>query len=135
MKLADVMDEVADRLESISGLRVVAHPPGSVVSPAGVVSYPDRIEYQTTYGRGVNRIVGLPAILVVGKATDRAARDTVSGWSAGAGAGSVVQAIESATYASCDEVTVTMCTFDVVTIAGVDYLAAMFELDIIGSGA
>jgi hypothetical protein len=74
MNLADVMDEAATVLGTITGLRVTAWPPGSVVAPAGIVSYPDRIEYDQTYGRGTDRIAGIPFVLVAGKATERPAR-------------------------------------------------------------
>jgi hypothetical protein len=134
MNLKNLMDEAATVLATITGLRVTAWPPGSVVPPAGIVSYPNRIEYQTTYGRGVNVIRGLPFVLVVGKATERSARDTASAWTAGSGAASVVAAMEAHSWTSCDDLTVTAADFDVVTIAGVDYLAAMFEADAIGPG-
>lgn len=134
MNLADVMDEAATVLGTITGLRVTAWPPGSVVAPAGIVSYADRIEYDQTYGRGTDRIAGIPFVLVAGKATERSARDTVAGWAAGSGSSSVKAAMEAHTWTSCDDLTVTRCTFDVVTIAGVDYLAAMFEADAIGPG-
>jgi hypothetical protein len=134
MKLDLVMDEIAGALGGITGLRVFGYPPPTVVPPAGIVSYPERINYDQTYGRGMDRISALPVILVVGKATDRAARDTAAGWAAGSGARSVKAVLEAATYTSCEVLTVTSCSFDVVTIAGVDYIAAMFELDIAGSG-
>lgn len=135
MRLGEVMDEVAARLAAFSGLRVFGYPPPTVVPPAGIVSYPDKIEYDQTYQRGLDQIVALPVILVVGKATDRAARDTVTDWTDGAGPHSIKTVLESGTYQSCDDVSVTECSFDVVTIAGVDYLAAMFTLDAVGQGA
>lgn len=134
MNLNDVMDEVATTLATISGLRVFGYPPPTVVPPAGIVSYPDAIEFDQTYGRGMDRISGLPIILVVGKATDRAARETAAGWASGSGETSVKAALEDHEWASCDVLIVTRCSFDVVTIASVDYLAAMFEADVIGSG-
>lgn len=135
MKLNDVMDEVAEALKTITGLRVFDYPPPTVVPPAGIVSYPDRIDYDQTYGRGMDRVSGLPVILVVGKATDRAAREKAAGWAAGSGPTSVKAVLEAASYSSCDVLVVTSCTFDVVTIASVDYIAAMFELDIAGGGS
>lgn len=134
MNLKNLMDEAATVLGTITGLRVFAYPPPTVVPPAAIVSYPDAVEYDQTYGRGTDRITGLPFVLVVGKATDRAARDTVTGWVAGSGATSVKAAMEAHSWTSCDVLTVTKCSFDVVTIASVDYLAAMFEADAIGPG-
>lgn len=135
MRLGEVMDEVAGRLSAFSGLRVFPYPPPTVVPPAGIVSYPDSIGYDETYGRGVDMINSLPVHMIVGKATDRAARDTVTDWADGSGQHSIKAALEADGYQSCDSVSVTACTFDVVTIAGVDYLNAMFTLDVIGQGA
>jgi hypothetical protein len=134
MNLNDVMDEVAAVLDTITGLRVFAYPPPTVVPPAGIVSYPERIDFDQTYGRGMDKITGLPVILVVGKATDRAARDTAGDWASGSGSKSVKAVFEAHPWTSCHVLTVTACTFDVVTIASVDYIAAMFELDVAGSG-
>jgi hypothetical protein len=50
------------------------------------------------------------------------------------GASSVKQVLESGTYTAFDELRVTSVEFDVVSIANTDYLAAMFDLDITGSG-
>lgn len=134
MNLADVMDEVAQVLGQITGLRVFEYPPGSVAAPAGAVSYPESIDYDQTYQRGTDQITDLPMVLVVGKATERSARDTVSAWTAGSGPRSVKALMEAHTWTSCDDLTVTSCGFDVVSIAGVDYLAAEFRATIVGPG-
>jgi hypothetical protein len=135
VNLNDVMDEIGTTLGGLSGLRVFAYPPPTVVPPAGIVSYPERISYDQTYSRGMDRIERLPVILVVGKATDRSARNKAAAWAAGSGSGSVKGVLEAHTWTSCHVLVVTECTFDVVTIAGVDYISAMFSLDISGSGS
>lgn len=134
MKLDAVMDEVATVLSQILGLRVFAYPPPSLVPPAGYVSYPDSIDFDSAYARGVDEFVGLPIVLLAAKVTDRAARDTVSRWSAGDGVGSVKAVMEAWTWTTCDDLTVTSCEFDVERVAGVDYLAAMFKCTVIGPG-
>lgn len=132
MNLAAVMDEVAGVLDTLTGLRVTAWPPGSVVPPAGIVSYPDGFTYDETYGRGSDRIDQLTMTLVVGKVTERSARDKVSAYTAGAGELSVKAAMEAHTWTSCDDLTVSRCEFEIVTIGGVDYLAATFYADVLG---
>jgi hypothetical protein len=97
MNLADVMDAVGDRLDTIAGLRVFAYPPGSVTPPAAVVSYPEGIEFDATYGRGSDRMT-LPVVVVVGKASDRAARDKLGAYCDGSGASSVKAVLESGEY-------------------------------------
>lgn len=134
MKLDEVMDEVAAVLEILTGLQVIPHPPMKISPPAGVVSYPESIDYDETYARGTDKINALPIILLVGRATDLHARDTVAAWSAGSGAKSLKRAMEAHAWVSCDDLTVTRCSFDVVRVADVDYLAAMFEADCVGPG-
>ena len=43
-------------------------------------------------------------------------------------------AIETGPHVAFDHVRVESCEFDVVTIGGVDYMAAIFDLDIAGPG-
>lgn len=134
MKLDQVMDEVAGVLAQITGLRVTAYPPPTLSAPGGYVSYPLSIAYDETYGRGEDDFRDLPIVLVVGKATERSARDTVAAWSSGAGAKSVKALMEAHAWTTCDDLTVTSCEFDVEMIAGVPYLAAMFKATVVGPG-
>jgi hypothetical protein len=73
--LADVMQAVSDRLDTIAGLRCFAHPPGTVTPPAAVVSYPDKYTFDETYGRGMDRITLPVVVWSAGKVSDRSARD------------------------------------------------------------
>ncbi len=134
MNLNLVMDEAASVLMQITGLRVFAYPPATIVPPAGYVSYPKSIDFDETYGRGEDRFTDLPMVLLAGKATDRAARDTVAAWAAGSGPQSVKARMEAHTWTSCDDLTVTSVEFDVETIAGVPYLAVMFKATVVGPG-
>lgn len=134
MRLDAVMDEVARVLEKITGLRVTAFPPESLSAPAGYVSYPQSIDMDETYGRGEDRFTDLPMVLVADKVTVRSARDRVAGWAAGDGPQSVKAHMEAHIWESCDDLTVTSCEFDVETIAGTPYLAAMFKATVVGPG-
>jgi hypothetical protein len=133
MNLADLMKECAQVMGTVTGLRVFDYPPETISAPAGYVSYPESIDFDATYGRGTDKVVGLPIVLLAGKATSRAARDTVSGWSAGGGA-SLKAAFEAHTWTSCDDLTITSVRFDTEELAGNPYLAAIFTADAIGSG-
>ncbi|KUL22353.1 hypothetical protein [Actinoplanes awajinensis] len=134
MNLSAIMDEVASVLGEITGLNVFAYPPATLSPPAGYVSYPASVDFDAAYGRGVDRITGLPIALLAGEPTEPSTRDQVATWAAGAGGQSVKARMEAHTWTSCDDLTVTSCSFDVETVAGVDYLAAAFTADIIGSG-
>lgn len=135
MNLATVMDEIAARLATLPGLRVFAYPPGDVSPPAAIVSYPDRIKFDQTFGRGMDRMTGVPIVVLVGKATDRTARDRIGAYANGAGATSIRALLGAAGWVSCADVAVVECEFDVHTIGAVDFLAAIFTCDITGKGS
>lgn len=134
MRLADVMDEIAARLDTIEGLRVFAYPPGSLTgTPAAIVSYPGTYTYDATYGRGSDEM-RLPVVVVVGKPDDLRTRDLLSVYVDGGGASSVKAKLDGDDYISCSAVRVASVDFDVTPIGGVDQLAAVFDLDIAGRG-
>jgi hypothetical protein len=134
VKLDAVMDEVAATLSKITGLRVTAYPPESVVPPAGYVSYPESVNFDEAYGRGEDKITDLPIVLLASRVTTRAARDTAAAWASGDGPKSVKAALEAHTWRTCDDLTVTSCEFDVERIANVSYLAVMFRATVVGPG-
>lgn len=134
MNLGDVMDEVAGRLRAIPQLRVHPYPADSVNPPAAVVAWPERYDFDETYGRGSDRMT-LPLLVVVSRVPDRAARDQLSRFCDGAGPASVKAALETGEAMSFDSVRVTRIEFDVVRIAENDYIAATFMLDIFGPGS
>lgn len=128
-----VMEEVASVLADITGLRVFGYPPATVVPPAGYVSYPREVRYGTSYGPTGVLWVDLPVTVVVGKVNDRNARDRVMEYADNEGLRSVQQLLEGHAWASCDDVTVGSASFDVETVAGVDYLAVVFLLSVAGT--
>jgi hypothetical protein len=134
MIVEDVMDEVADQLDTIAGLRVFAFPPDSLTPPAAIVSYPDEIVYDATYGRGMDRLT-LPVVVVVGRLSDRATKGLLTDYTDGAGGGSIKAVVEAGTYTAFDTVRVTRAEFDAIRIGSTDYLAGMFDLDVAGQGA
>lgn len=135
VNLNDVMDECATVLGQVTPHQVLAYPPPTVSPPSGYIAYPEAVEYDLTYGRGVDRIIGLPWVVIVGKANDRAARNAVSGYAAGSGSQSVKAYAEAWNWGSCADLTITKCAFEIITIAEIDYLAAVFLADAAGSGA
>lgn len=134
MNLAAVMDEVAQVMQQLTKVNVFALPQATITPPAGMVGYPDSIQYDQTYGRGIDQFTDLPIWLVVGKATDLTARDTAALWSAGTGSESIKARMEAHTWTSCDDLTVTAVSFSSVTIGAVTYLAAVFDATVVGPG-
>lgn len=134
MDIAAVMDELAAQLKTITGLVVYDFPPGSIVLPAAVVSYPDVVTFDATYRRGMDRAV-FPVFIVAGPARhDRVTRDQITAYMSGSGALSVKTVLESGTYTTFDSIRVTQITTDVVDIGGKDYLAAQLDCEIAGQG-
>ncbi len=134
MDLALVMQQVSDRLDTIDGLRCFAYPTGTLSPPGAIVSYPDKIVFDDTYGRGMDRM-DLPVVLVVGKPAERTTRDRLAIYCKGSGASSVKAVLESGVYTAFDTLRVVDIDFDTVNISGVDHMAALFTLDIAGQGA
>ena len=137
MNLQAVMEEIGDRLDTIEGLRVYRYPPKRITPPAAVLAAPETYTYDETYGRGMDRIT-LPVVLMVGDATDRAAWKNLSVYVDGAGPTSVKTIVETPPtggYTELDTVRATGVEFDVWTMTGIDYIAAIVSLDIAGKGA
>jgi hypothetical protein len=79
--------------------------------------------------------MSLPVVIVVGRPTDRSTRDLLGVYCNGTGPSSVKAVLESGTYTALHTLRVEEIKFDVASIAGVDYMAALFTLDIAGSGS
>jgi hypothetical protein len=132
--LANVMDEMGTALGVIAGLNVFPFSANRITPPAAVVGWPDPITYDATMRRGGDRMT-VPVYVVVGKVEARSARDRLAAYLDGANTTSVKTALEGHTFTACDSVRVTEARVDAVTIAGVEYLGAIFQADIIGKGA
>lgn len=133
MNLADVLDEIGEALDLIDGLRVYPYMADAIQPPAAIVAYPDSITFDQTYDRGIDRMAA-SVIIAAGRASARAARDVIAEFADGSGRRSVKATIEGRDYTTFDSVRVLSAEFDVITVANVDYIAATFELDVVGSG-
>ncbi len=133
MNLAAVLDELGVALDAISGLRVFAYWADRVTPPFAMVEMPESITYDTTHGRGSDRLA-VKVIVGVGRVDARTARDAVAAYAAGAGASSVKAVIEAHEASAWDSARVQSAEFGMVTVAATEYLAATFTVDIFGSG-
>lgn len=136
MDLEAVMDELAERLRQAPSLagRTFAYPPAQVSSPAAIVAYPSQGQFDETYARGRDRWTGA-VVVAVGRPTERQTRGQLAKHLNGSGPESVKALLDGdGDYVSCDSVTVTSWETDVYTIGAVDYLTAVFQLDIWGPG-
>lgn len=132
LDLNTVMDAIGARLVGVTGLRVYDYAADAANPPAAIVSLPETVEYDVVAGRGADRVV-IPVTVLVGKVSDRAARDNLSQYVAGTGAQSIKSAVEGTDPTLggvCHSVRVTDARVDVVTIQAVDYLGASFNVEV-----
>lgn len=137
MDMGEVMQQVADRLDTIPGLRVFGYPPDKPPpAPSAVVTYPGTLTYDGGYARGMDRM-DPTVVALVGKVSDRTARDRISKYANGSGDESFKQLLEAEDWehSTFDSMRVTQVEFDVIAIGAVEYLSATFTLDIVGKGA
>lgn len=134
MNLDNVLGQMATQLDTIANLRVYDFPPDQVYPPCAIVSWPDTYTYDFTYGRGSDRM-SVPVVVLVGKVSDRASRTNLAAYTDGSGASSVKAVLEAGTYTAFHELRVESVDFDVVSVAGIDYAAALFTIDVVGTGA
>jgi hypothetical protein len=134
VKIKDVMTEIAERADTIDGLRVFDRPVGSATPPALIVLYPELVTYDQTYGRGLSKLDG-GFVLLVGKPFVDSTVDRMSEYAAEEGDRSLKVALETGPNVSFDEITLVSLEFDVVSVGGVEYMAGVGKLEIFGQGA
>lgn len=134
MNLADVMDEIARRLDNISGLRVYSWPTDKFTPPAAIISYPEEIQFDQTYRRGVDKLT-IPIMVFVPRANAHAAKTLLTQYCDGSGPNSIKSVVESGDTDHFDDLTVTRAEFDVFKVAGVEYFTVQFDADVTGSGS
>jgi hypothetical protein len=134
MIVKDVMEALANQAKTITGLRCFAYPPDSIEPPTFLVELPETIDFDGTYGRGVDSLT-LPAMLLVARSDDRTSVKNLLPYVDGSGAKSIKAVLESGTYTAMDTVHVSQCELAVYTFAAVNYLGADFTINLTGSGA
>lgn len=137
MNVQAVMEEIGSKLDTIVGLRVFPYNVGKLPPPGAIVGLPDDIEFDKTYGRGVDAMT-FPLWVMVAQASDRAANHQLTAYLSGSGPQSVKLAVNSSrtnTYTSCHTVIATRAETGTYRSGGVDLLGAEFQLDVTGSGA
>lgn len=125
--MADCMDGIATLLTT-SALtpNVYGWPADSVNVPCFVVGYPTRLEFDGTYLRGMDTWT-FPVWHVVGKSNTKDARDKLS--TAMNDTSSIKSALDGAQ--TFGDVRVTTARVTEVTVAGVAFLAAEYEVEVI----
>ncbi|MCG3757373.1 hypothetical protein [Amycolatopsis sp. Poz14] len=133
MNLATVMDEMGQALAALDGLNVFPFSAKRITPPAAIVGWPDPLTYDAAMQRGKDRFT-FPLYVVVGNVEALSARNRLAAYLDGADERSVKAVLERHEFTSCDSVRVTEATVDALTLAGVEYLGAIFQTDVIGPG-
>lgn len=134
MKLGDVMDEIADAVRSVPSLqgRSYAYPQQAIQPPAAIIPFPSAT-FDMTYQRGSDQVEISVVVLVPGFDM-RAARDSLLAYMDGSGDESIKAAVEGHTYTALDSLRVETVEIREYFVSDSAYLAAVFTIDVIGSG-
>jgi hypothetical protein len=133
MILEDVMEQLATRANTIEGLRGFDIPLGPINPPTFFLELPEDINFDGTYGRGMDSLT-LTGVLLIGKAESRASAVAIRPYLNGSGDKSIKAVLEFGTYTAMDTVHVSRAELAVYTYAAVAYLGAEFTINITGSG-
>ncbi|HKY77453.1 MAG TPA: hypothetical protein VJS45_14995, partial [Acidimicrobiia bacterium] len=131
-----VAAELAASLETISDpdLRVYPFPPDQLAAPAAIVGFPELIEFDVSAGRGVDRMT-IPIYVVIDRTWDRSSADQFANLTAGSGPNSVKQVVQTKPHSAFSTARVRSVDRSVISVAGVEFWAATFLVDITGSGS
>ena len=134
--LSTVMDAIAAELTADVGatFRAYGWPISGPTPPCAIVPYPTELEYDVTFHAlgttGKIRAV-FPVRFVVGRVIDKATRDAIS--TLVTGSPGIPESLGGNLAGAVDTVRVTSAPrFEVETIAGVDYQAVIFDVEVIG---
>lgn len=129
LDLNATLDAIGVRLATIPGLRVYDYPPDTIAVPAAVVGYPDTVTYDETMARGTDSTV-LTVTVLVGRVSDRASRDALAAYLAGTGASSIKAAVDGPLGGAVKDARVAAAAVLTITVAGVEYAAAAFSVEV-----
>jgi hypothetical protein len=132
VNLIAVRQGLAAAVDTIAGLRVFDYVPDSAPVPAAIVE-PLEIVYGTAMRDGLNDLRGYVTVFD-GRMSDRSSQDRVDAYVASSGASSIKAAIEAdpTLSGSCQTSQVIGAQPRSVTMAGVEYNAYRFEVQIYG---
>jgi hypothetical protein len=133
MKISQVRAELADRLARIDGLRVFRYVPKTISPPAAVVGWPEPVDYDGTLGRGMDSLT-VPVLVAVSDLHAESASDAVDAYLDGHGPRSVKAVLDGGDYGACDAVIVSEARVEPISVAGIPYLAAIFDVAVTGQG-
>ncbi len=132
MDLEAVMTDLESAVDTISGLRPHVAADG-IRPPTALVALPDQIKFDGTGARGMDEIT-IPILVLVARMPRRTATAALQAYASGSGAESVKAAVDTFAATAYDVARVRRAKFEAVTLGGADYLAAVFNVDVFGTG-
>jgi hypothetical protein len=126
--LGTVRAALETALEGIDGLRVYGFVPKSAQPPFVFVDMPETVEFDSSMQRGFDRTENLAVVVCVADVVDRTTDAALMAYAASSGASSVKATLDGAAGESCR---VTSVKFTPAIVAGTQYMAAIFTLDIL----
>ena len=133
MIIGNVLDDLGARLNTIKGLHVHDFESDDINVPTAMISLPNNIDMLRTYARGMDSLA-LEVFVLVSSTEDRVRRNKITPYGDGSGQFSIKQLLENGEYSSFDTLAVSKARFNVIRIAGINYLAIIFDISITGSG-
>lgn len=129
MDINAIMDAIGTALRTISGLRVYDYPADSVAVPAAIVSHPDSVEYDSVFAAGADRAV-FQVIVLVGKVSERAARDQLEEYRSRPNPRSIKTALDGDLGGVIKTGRVMNGDALTIPVTGIEYAAATFEFEV-----
>jgi len=131
--LSSIREGLKTRLATISGLSIYSFVPDSIEPPTAVVGVMDRIQYDSTMQRGVDRYE-IPVYLYVSRVDAQDSQETLDSFLVSSGSSSVKAQIESDTTLSGQAQSVRVLTasnYGVYNINNIDYLGVEFIVEVL----
>lgn len=130
----DVQDEIALAVSSIEEIRSFPWGTLRVNPPQAMVGWPANLQFDDTFGRGMDSTI-LPLFILVGHTDARISRVRLGKYLSGSGPDSVKAALERFEFTSCDSARAARARVEMVRVAAIEYLGAVFEIEVHGKGA
>lgn len=125
MNVNGIMAALKNELLTVPGLNVYSYVPGNPDVPAAVLDFPEEVTYDSTYGRGSDT-AEFPVGLIVGRVDEESARTALGGYMV-----SVKAAVDGNLGGVVDSARVKSASVLRLSFAGVEYLSAIFIVEVI----
>ena len=131
--LTNIRNEIGNNLANISSLTVFKFVPDSIEPPTAIVGVMDRVNYDATMQRGVDKYE-IPVYLYVSRVDAEDSQNTLDSFLISSGASSVKAQIESDTTLNNQAQSVRVMSasnYGVYNINNIDYLGVEFIVEVL----